>query len=74
LCHVFRKGEGTKKDSSSRIRKTKPWFGVLEQEIDKCKRLFYDLQIHREMRYNAKKIKDEEESLLLSFKSIYTSG
>jgi len=74
LCHVFCKGEGTKKDSSSRMQKTKPWFGVLEQEIDRCKRLFYDLQIHREMRYNAKKMKDEEELLLLSFKSIYASG
>jgi len=27
LCHVSRKGEGTKEDSSSRMRKTKPWFG-----------------------------------------------
>jgi hypothetical protein len=27
LCHVFCKGEGTKEDSSSRMRKTKPWFG-----------------------------------------------
>jgi len=48
--------------------------GVLEQEIDKCRRLFYDLQAHGKRRYNAKKIKDEGEPQLLSFKSMYASG
>jgi len=35
-------GKGTK-DSSSRMRKTKSWFEVLEQEIDKYRRLFDDI-------------------------------
>jgi hypothetical protein len=48
--------------------------GVLEQEVDKCRRLFYDLKLHGKRRYNAKKMKDEGEPLFLSFKSIYTSG
>jgi hypothetical protein len=56
-------------------------WGVLEQEVDKCRRLFYDLQAHEvctqahgKRRYNAKKMKDEGESQLLSFKSMYASG
>jgi hypothetical protein len=56
------------------MRKTKPWFGGKEQEVDKCRRLFYDLKLHGKRRYNAKKMKDEGEPLFLSFKSIYTSG
>jgi len=47
---------------------------VLEQEVDKCRRLFYDLQASWKKEYNAKKIKDEEEPLLLFLKSMYTSG
>jgi hypothetical protein len=39
--------------------------GVFEQEVDKCR---------RRRRYSAKKLKDEGESLLLSFKSMYASG
>jgi hypothetical protein len=31
-------------------------------------------KLHGKRRYNAKKIKDEEELLLLSFKSMYASG
>jgi len=26
------------------MQKTKPWFWVLEREIDKCRRLFYEFQ------------------------------
>jgi hypothetical protein len=47
--------------------------GVFEQEVDKCRRLFYDFKLHGKWRYNAKKMNDEGESLLLSFKSIYAS-
>jgi hypothetical protein len=47
--------------------------GFLEQEVDKCRRL-YDLKLHGKRRFNAKKMKDKGEPLFLSFKSIYTSG
>ena len=48
--------------------------GVLEREVDKCRRLFYDLEASWEKRYNAKRMKDEGESPWLSFKSMYASG
>jgi len=31
-------------------------------------------KLHRKRRYNTKKMKDEGESLLLSFKNMYASG
>jgi len=48
--------------------------GVFEQEVDKCRRLFYDLQASWEMKVQRQKMKDEGESLLLSFKIIYACG
>jgi hypothetical protein len=48
--------------------------GTLEQEVDKRRRLFYDFQGSWEEEVQRQKIKDEKESLLLSFKSIHTSG
>jgi len=48
--------------------------GILEQEVDKRRRLFYDFQGSWEEEVQRQKIKDEEEPLLLSFKSIHTSG
>ena len=47
--------------------------GVLEQEVDKCRRLFYELH-HGKRRYRDKRMNDEGESLWLSFKSMYVSG
>jgi len=44
LCHVFTNGEGTKEDCRSTMQKTKPWFEGFRREVDKCRRLFYDLQ------------------------------
>jgi hypothetical protein len=48
--------------------------GVLEQEVDKCRRLFDELQASREKEVQHQKMKDEGELLLLSFKSIYANG
>ena len=48
--------------------------GVLEREVDKCRILFYDLPASWEKEYNAKRMKDEGESMWLSFKSMYASG
>jgi hypothetical protein len=47
--------------------------GVLEQEVDKCRRLFCDVQALWEKDI-AKKMKDKGELMLLSFKSMYASG
>jgi len=42
-CHVFNEGEGTEEDSKARMKKTRRSVGVLEQEVDKYRKLFYDL-------------------------------
>jgi hypothetical protein len=48
--------------------------GVLEQEVDRCKRLFYDLQASWEKEVQRpKKMKDEAKLLLLPFTSMYAS-
>ena len=59
---------------AQRCEKLSHGLGVFEQEVDKCRRLFYNLQASWKRRYSAKKLKDEGESLLLSFKSMYASG
>jgi len=48
--------------------------GVLEQEVNKCRRLFCDLQASWEKEVLRQKMKDKGELLLLSFKSMYASG
>jgi hypothetical protein len=48
--------------------------GVLEQEVDKCRRLFDELQASWEKEVQHQKMKDEGQSLLLLFKRIYVSG
>ena len=45
--------------------------GVFEQEVNKCRRLFYDLQDSWEKEIQCQK---DEGELLLSFKSMYASG
>ena len=60
---------------AQRCEKLSHGLWVLEEEVDKCRRLFYDLQASwKKEVQRQKKIKDEGEPLLLSFKSMYTSG
>jgi hypothetical protein len=45
LCHVFTKGEREQRRIvDQRCEKLSHGLGVLEREVDKCRRLFYDLQ------------------------------
>jgi len=55
-CHVFNKREGTEEDSKARMKKTRRGVRVLEQEVDKYRKLFYDLQASMEKKEQCRKI------------------
>jgi hypothetical protein len=48
--------------------------GVFKQELISLEDYYMIFKLYGKMRYSAKKITDEGESFLLSFKSMYASG
>ena len=49
-------------------------WGFSNKKLRRVEDYYMIFKLHGKRRYNTKKIKDEREPLLLSFKSMYTSG
>ena len=67
LCHVFNKGEGTKEDSSSRMRTTKSWFG----DFRTTKSISYSIFFFGKLTYV---LKEEDTNIIRGIPQIYNDN